>query len=133
MVFLLNFTLKDPFPPSILMATLLIVVIYLVVSAVKWQVHLLVIHQIKYLINNLIILVVLKGFSFGNLPYLKSAECLRKVKSGIKSESQFSNCYMVDIAATQQYFRYLLPDSLMPGYIEYFVQDPFIIHMYYHK
>ena len=35
--------------------------------------------------------------------------------------------------AAQQYFLYLLPDSSMPGYIQYFVQDPFIIHMYSHK
>ena len=73
------------------------------------------------------------GFPFGKLTYLKSAECLRKVKSEIKFESRFSNCYMEDVAATQQYFRYLLPDSPMPGYIQYFVQDPFIIHMYSHK
>ena len=37
---------------------------------------------------------------------------------------------MEDIAATQQYYRYLLPDSPIPGYIQYFVQDPFIVHMY---
>ena len=37
---------------------------------------------------------------------------------------------MEDIAATQQYYRYLLPDSPIPVYIQYFVQDPFIVHMY---
>ena len=37
---------------------------------------------------------------------------------------------MDDIAATQQYFRYLLPDYPIPGYAQYFVQDTFIVHMY---
>ena len=73
------------------------------------------------------------GFCYGNLSYLKSAECLRKVKSEMKSENRFSNSYMEDVAATQQYFRYLLPDSPIPGYVQYFVQDPFIIHMYTSK
>ena len=40
---------------------------------------------------------------------------------------------MEDVAATQQYFRYLLPDSPIPGYAQYFVQDPFIIHMFCYK
>ena len=37
---------------------------------------------------------------------------------------------MEDATATQQYFRYLLPGSSLPGYVKYFVQDPFIIHMH---
>ena len=69
-------------------------------------------------------------FSYGNLTHLKSQECLRRVKSEIRSQNRFSNLYMDDIAATQQYFRYLLPDSPIPGYVQYFVQDPFIVHMY---
>ena len=40
---------------------------------------------------------------------------------------------MEDVTATQQYFRYLLPESPLPGYVHYFVQDPFIIHMYSYK
>ena len=51
----------------------------------------------------------------------------------MKSESRLSHSYMEDVAATQQYFRYLLPDSPIPGYVQYFVQDPFIIHMYCYK
>ena len=71
-----------------------------------------------------------EGFSYGNLTHLKSQGCLRKVKSEIRTQNRFSNSYMVDIAATQQYYRYLLPDSPIPGYIQYFIQDPFIVHMY---
>ena len=44
-----------------------------------------------------------------------------------------SNSYMEDVAATQQYFRYLLPDPPMSGYVQYFVQYPFIVHMYSYK
>ena len=40
---------------------------------------------------------------------------------------------MEDVAATQQYFRYLLPGSPITGYAQYFVQDPFIIHMFCYK
>ena len=36
---------------------------------------------------------------------------------------------MEDISETQQYFRLLHTDSQFPGYIQYFVQDPFKIHM----
>ena len=72
----------------------------------------------------------IEGFRFGNLSYLKSADCLRKVKSEMKSESRLSHLYMEDVAATQQYFRYLLPDFPIPGYVQYLVQYPFIIHMY---
>ena len=71
-----------------------------------------------------------EGFSYGNLTHLKSQECLRKVKAEIRTQNRFSNSYMEDIAATQQYYRDLLPDSPIPGYIQYFVQDPFIVHMY---
>ena len=37
---------------------------------------------------------------------------------------------MEDIAATKQYYNYLFPGSPIPGYNQYFVQDPFIVHMY---
>ena len=40
---------------------------------------------------------------------------------------------MEDVTATQQYFRYLIPESPLPGYVQYFVQDAFIIHMYSYK
>ena len=58
---------------------------------------------------------------------------LSQVKYEIKSESCFSNVYTDDVAATQQIFRCLLPDPPMPGYVQYFVQDLFIIHMYSYK
>ena len=72
----------------------------------------------------------IEGFRFDNLSYLKSADCLRKVKSEMKSESWLSHSYMEDVAATEQYFRYLLSDSPIPGSVQYFVQDPFIIEKY---
>ena len=74
-----------------------------------------------------------QGFDFGNLTYLKSQDCLRRVKSELKSKTRFSDSYMEDISTTQQYFRYLIPESSIPGYVQYFVQDPFIIHMYTYK
>ena len=37
---------------------------------------------------------------------------------------------MKDLAATQRYFLYLLQDSPIPGYVQYFVHDPFLLHMY---
>ena len=40
---------------------------------------------------------------------------------------------MKDVTATQQYFRYLLPESPLPGYVQYFIQDSFIIHMEFYK
>ena len=54
------------------------------------------------------------GFSYGNLTHLKSQECLGMVKSEIQTQNRFSNSYMEDIAATQQYYRYLLPDPPIP-------------------
>ena len=71
-----------------------------------------------------------EGFSYGNMTHFKSQECLRMVKSEIQRQNRFSTSYMEDIAASQQYYRYLLPDSPIPGYIQYFVQDPIIVHMY---
>ena len=73
-----------------------------------------------------------QGLCFGNFPSLKSQDCLPKVKAELKSK-RFFNFYMEDVTATQQYFRYLLPESPLPGYVQYFVQDPFIIHMYSYK
>ena len=45
----------------------------------------------------------------------------------------YGNLTKKNVAATQQYFRCLLPDSRIPGYVQYFVQDPFIVHMYSSK
>ena len=57
----------------------------------------------------------IEGFRFANLSYLKSADCLRKVKSEMKFKSWLSHSYMEDVAATQQYFRYFFPDSPISG------------------
>ena len=40
---------------------------------------------------------------------------------------------MEDVLATQQYFRHLLTESRFPGYVQYFVQEPFILHMFSYK
>ena len=69
----------------------------------------------------------------GNLTSLKTQDCLRKVKSEMKSKNWFSDLYMEDVLATQQFFRHLLADSRFPGYVQYFVQEPFILHMFYYK
>lgn len=39
---------------------------------------------------------------------------------------------MEDVAATQRYFRHLLPDP-PSGYVQYFVKNPFIVRMYSYK
>ena len=46
----------------------------------------------------------IEGFSFGNLTYQKSNDCLRKVKYGMKSKRQLFHSYIGDVAETQQYF-----------------------------
>ena len=51
------------------------------------------------------------------------------MKLEIRSENRFSKSYMEYIAATQQYYRYLLTDVPITGHIQYFVQDPYIVHM----
>ena len=53
----------------------------------------------------------------GNLTSHKTQDCLRKVKSEMKSKNQFSDLYMEDVLATQQFFRHLLADSRFPGYV----------------
>ena len=58
---------------------------------------------------------------------------MKKIKSEMISNDKFSNSYMEDIAATQQYFLFLLQDSPIPGYVQYFAQDPFLLHMYTEK
>ena len=65
----------------------------------------------------------------GNLTSLKTQDCLRKVKS----KNRFSDLYMEDVLATQQFFRHLLADSRFPGYVQYFVQEPFFLHMFSYK
>ena len=106
---------EGSFSLSIPMAQLLIVFIYLVV---------------KLLINNS---SSIEGFLLGNLMYFTSGECLRKVQCESISEIRFLNYSMEDVTAIQQYLHYLLPDSPMPGHIQYLVQDSIIIHMYSHK
>ena len=70
-----------------------------------------------------------ESFTYGNLTYLKSQDCMRKIKSEIKSTDRFSNSYMEDIAATQQYFLYLLQDTQNPSYVQYFVQNSFLLRI----
>ena len=65
------------------------------------------------------------GFQYGNLTGIKSADYLKKVKSEMKSDSRFSNSYMEDVVANQQYFRNLLSDPPMAGNVQYFVQNHF--------
>ena len=65
-----------------------------------------------------------------NLTSLKSQTCLRKVKSEETSTARFSTDQLVDISETLSYFRQLLPDNLLSGYIQYFAQYPFVIHMH---
>ena len=48
-------------------------------------------------------------FNNGNFNNLKSQNCLRQIKSEFKSKTRFSNNDMLDIIATQKYFRLLLP------------------------
>ena len=69
-----------------------------------------------------------QGFDFGNLTYLKSQDCLRRIKSELKSKTRFSDSYMEDILTTQQYFRYLIPESSIPGMfnILYKIRSSFI-------
>ena len=71
--------------------------------------------------------------SFGNLTNLRTQDCLRKVKSEMKPKNMFTDLYMEDVLATQQYFRHTLADSRFPGYVQYFVQDPFILLMFTYK
>ena len=66
----------------------------------------------------------------GNFSNLKSQECLRQIKSEALSSSRFSNDMITDISITQEYYRNLLSEKPIPGYIQYFVKDPFIIHLY---
>ena len=37
---------------------------------------------------------------------------------------------VTDISATQEYHRNLLNEKPIPGYVQYFVKEPFIIHLY---
>ena len=53
-----------------------------------------------------------------------------QIKSEALSSSRFSNDMITDISTTQKYYRNLLSEKPIPGYIQYFVKDPFIIHLY---
>ena len=58
------------------------------------------------------------GFPYGNLTGIKVTDRLRKAKSEMKSESRFSDSYMEDVAAIQQYFLYLHPGPPMSDYVQ---------------
>ena len=66
----------------------------------------------------------------GNFSNLKSQESLRRIKFEVNSSSRFSNDVITDISLTQDYYRNLLNEKPIPGYIQYFVKEPFIIHLY---
>ena len=72
-------------------------------------------------------------FKRGNFTNLISQQTLGRIQSDFKSRERFSNDDSMDILETQQYFRSILPDDLAPGYVQYIVQDPFIIHLYTKK
>ena len=74
-----------------------------------------------------------EAFKRGNFTNLISQQTLRRIKSDVKSRERFSNDDSVDILETQQYSRSILPDDLVPGYVQYIVQDPFIINLYTKK
>ena len=98
----------------------------------KWS-NLLVSNSVSKIYNKQLNNSSSQGLCFGNLTSLKSQDCLWKVKAELKSKKRFSNLYMEDATATQQYFRYLLPEFPLPGYVQYFVLDPFIIYMHFYK
>ena len=55
---------------------------------------------------------------------------LRQIKTEVMLSSKFSNDINTDISSIQEYYRILLCEKPIPGYIEYFVKEPFIIHLY---
>ena len=65
----------------------------------------------------------------GNFSNLKSQECLRQIETEVMSSSRFSNEIITDISI-QEYYRNLLCEKPIPGYIRYFVKEPFIIHLF---
>ena len=66
----------------------------------------------------------------GNFSHLKTQDCLRQIKFEVNSSNRFSNDMVTDISATQEYYRNLLNEKPIPGYVQYFVKEPFIIHLY---
>ncbi|KAI6654487.1 hypothetical protein LOD99_883 [Oopsacas minuta] len=66
----------------------------------------------------------------GNFSNLRSQECLRQIKPEAISFNRFSNDLITDISITQEYYRNLLSEKPIPGYIQYFVKEPFIMHLY---
>ena len=55
---------------------------------------------------------------------------MRQIKTEVMSSSRFSNDLITDIFILQEYYRNLLCEKPIPGYIQYFVKEPFIIHLY---
>ena len=72
----------------------------------------------------------IEAFKRGNFSNLKSQQTLTRIKSDLNSIDRFSNDDIIDILETQILFRLELPDDQIPGYIQYLVHDPFIIHLY---
>ena len=71
-----------------------------------------------------------EAFKRGNFTNLISQQTLRRIKSDAKSIERFSNDDLVDIFEIQRHLRSVLPDDPIPGYVQYIVQEPFIIHLY---
>ena len=74
-----------------------------------------------------------EAFKRGNFTDLISQQTLRRIKSDVKSLERFSNNDVIDIVETQKHLRSVLHDDQIPGYIQYIVQDPFIIHLFTKK
>ena len=66
----------------------------------------------------------------GNLSHLKTQDCLRQIKFEVNSSNRFSKDMITDISATQEYYRNLLNEKPIPGYVQYFVKEPFIIQVF---
>ena len=75
----------------------------------------------------------IEAFKRGNFTDLISQQTLRRIKSDVKSLERFSNNDVIDIVETQKHLSSVLPDDQIPGYIQYIVQDPFIIHLFTKK
>ena len=67
--------------------------------------------------TNFVKFQIVQDFYFENFTNLISQQTLRRVISDVISIERFSNDDFVDILETQQYFRSVLPDNLIPGYV----------------
>ncbi|KAI6648389.1 hypothetical protein LOD99_8179 [Oopsacas minuta] len=61
---------------------------------------------------------------------LRSQEWLRQINTEAISSNRISNDLITDISVNQEYYRDLLSEKPIPGNIQYFVKEPFIMHLY---